>query len=311
MNEKMRSLKKRICKKQDIPLYFMAAPAVILMLLFNYAPMTGLVMAFKKYNVMKGIWGSEFIGLRNFEILFSSSDAFVIVRNTVVFNVVFIAFNVILAICLSLVLNELHSKLSAKLFQTVFILPHFLSWAVVAILVMAFLDRSNGLVNQIRNIMGLESLIDWYRRIEIWPPLLIFLNAWKHVGYQAVMYIAVISGISSEYYEAAVLDGATRFQQAKYITLPHLRTIISISLIMNIGSIFRGDFGLFYTVTQDSGALYPVTNVIDTYVYRGLLNNANIGVSTAVGLFQSLVGLIFILIANKIVSKIDPNSAMF
>ena len=160
-------------------------------------------------------------------------------------------------------------------------------------------------------MFGQEGLVDWYQKISIWPPLLVFINAWKGVGYQAVMYLAVISGISRDYYEAAMLDGASRLQQAVYITIPHLRFIIAVSLIMAMGGIFRGDFGLFYTVTKDSGTLYPVTNVIDTYIYRGLKNQVNLGMTTAAGLFQSVVGFVFVLLANRIVSKVDPDSAMF
>ncbi|HBA47730.1 MAG TPA: hypothetical protein DCZ91_08005 [Lachnospiraceae bacterium] len=172
-------------------------------------------------------------------------------------------------------------------------MPDFLSWAVVAIIVSAFLERSHGFVNSVLQMLGQEGLVDWYQKVSIWPPLLVFINAWKGVGYQAVMYLAVISGISSDYYEAAMLDGASRLQQAIYITIPHLRFIIAVSLIMAMGGIFRGDFGLFYTVTKDSGALLRVTNVIDTYIYRGLRNQVNLGMMTAAGLFQSVVGLVF------------------
>ena len=212
----------------------------------------------------------------------------------------------------ALILSEIRSKRSAKVFQTIYMMPFFLSWAVVAILVSAFLDRSNGFVNQILGSAAGESVrINWYQRPEIWPALLVFVNAWKGVGYQTVLYLAVISGISNDYYEAAVLDGATRFQQAKYITIPHLRTIIGISLIMSMGNIFRGDFGLFYNVTLDSGALYSVTDVIDTYIYRGLQSMGNLGMNAAAGFYQSVVGLVMVVVSNKVISKIDPESAMF
>ena len=263
--------RKRLLQREDIPLYIMSFPAVISLIIFSYLPMGGLVMAFQNFNVTKGFAGSDFVGLKNFEFLFSSSDAFIITRNTVLYNLAFIAVNLFLSVAVALILSEIRSKRSAKVFQTIYMMPFFLSWAVVAILVSAFLDRSNGFVNQILGSAAGESVrINWYQRPEIWPALLVFVNAWKGVGYQTVLYLAVISGISNDYYEAAVLDGATRFQQAKYITIPHLRTIIGISLIMSMGNIFRGDFGLFYNVTLDSGALYSVTDVIDTYIYRGL-----------------------------------------
>ena len=234
-----------------------------------------------------------------------------IIRISVLYNIAFIFLNMIIAVILSLMLSSLRSKRGAKTFQTLYMMPYFLSWAVVAIIVTAFLEKSNGFVNYFLQQLGQEGAVDWYQRISIWPPLLVFINAWKGVGYQAVMYLAVISGISSDYYEAAMLDGASRFQQAVYITIPHLRFIIAVSLIMAMGGIFRGDFGLFYTVTKDSGPLYPVTNVIDTYIYRGLRNQVNIGMTTAAGLFQSVVGLVFVLLANRIVSRVDPDSAMF
>ena len=303
--------KRRLLRRTDIPLYIMAAPAVIVLLVFCYLPMAGLIMAFQDYNVVKGILGSELVGLKNFEFLFSTTDAFVITRNTVLYNLAFIVVNLILSVALALMLSELRSRRMAKTFQTIYMVPYFLSWAVVAILVSAFLDRANGFVNQMIRSGGGDGLINWYQRPEIWPFLLVFVNAWKGIGYQTVLYLAVISGISGDYYEAATLDGASRFQQARYITTPHLRYIISISLIMSMGSIFRGDFGLFYNVTNNSGALYPVTDVIDTYIYRGLMSMSNIGMSTAAGMYQSVVGFVLVLAANKVVTKIDPDSAMF
>nr|WP_300776423.1 ABC transporter permease subunit [uncultured Acetatifactor sp.] len=308
--KKLKSMTRRF-KGEDIPLYIMALPGVALLILFSYLPMGGLVLAFKKYNVQKGIFGSPFNGFDNFKFLFATSDAFIITRNTVLYNIVFIFLNMVIAVILSLMLSSLRSGRLAKAFQTIYMMPYFLSWAVVAIIAAAFLERSNGYVNHILQMFGQEGLVDWYQKISIWPPLLVFINAWKGVGYQAVMYLAVISGISSDYYEAAMLDGASRLQQAVYITIPHLRFIIAVSLIMAMGGIFRGDFGLFYTVTKDSGTLYPVTNVIDTYIYRGLKNQVNLGMTTAAGLFQSVVGFVFVLLANRIVSKVDPDSAMF
>ena len=191
-------------------------------------------------------------------------------------------------------------------------LQYFLQWAVVAIIANAFLDRTNGFINQVvSSASGTKSLVDWYQRPEIWPWLLVLVNAWKNVGYQTVLYLAVISGIPQSYYEAAMLDGASKWQQIRYITIPQLRFVMAISLITSMASIFRGDFGLFYTVPNNSGPLYPVTDVIDTYIYRALLTNGNTGMSTAAGLYQSLVGFILVLIVNKIVSKIDADCAMF
>ena len=303
--------KVRLFRKKDIPLYIMALPTILWLIMFCYLPMSGLVLAFEKYNVKDGIFGSQFVGLKNFEYLFTTTDAFIITRNTVLYNVVFIALNLLLSVLIALLLNEIRSKRVGKTYQTIYMMPYFLSWAVVSILLTAFLDYNNGFVNKILQLMGESGKTDWYKVKKIWPFLLVFINAWKNVGYQAVLFIAVISGIPNDYYEAAVLDGATRFQQALYITIPHLRMIIAITLIMSVGNIFRGDFGLFYTVTKNTGALYSVTDVIDTYIYRGLTNSGNVGMTAAAGLYQSVVGFVAIMVANRVVTKVDPDSAMF
>jgi putative aldouronate transport system permease protein len=297
--------------KEDSALYFMALPTLIYLLIFCYLPMCGLIMAFQDLNITKGIFKSPLIGFKNFKFLFSTSDAWIITRNTVCYNLVFIVVNLFISVSLALMLSSLRSGRYAKTVQTIYMMPYFLSYAVVAIVVNAFLDRDDGLVNSILKLLGEPGKTNWYHQIKLWPPLLVFVNAWKHVGYQTVLYLAVISGISVDYYEAAVLDGATKFQQARYITIPHLRYIVGISLILSMSSIFRGDFGLFYNVTMNSGKIYSVTDVIDTYIYRALTYLNNVGMSTAAGLYQSLVGFVLVLVVNRIVNKIDPDSAMF
>ena len=303
--------KRRFFRKEDWPLYVMALPTIIFLLMFCYAPMFGLVMAFQDFKVDKGFFGSQFVGLKNFEFLFSSTDAWVITRNTVCYNLVFIVVNTSLAILMSLMLSELHSGRLAKTLQTVYMLPYFLAWTVVAIVLSGFLDRGYGLVNKIIQAVGGKGKTDWYKERELWPWLFVALNAWKGVGYSTVLYLAVISGISNDYYEAAVLDGASKLQQARYITIPHLRTVMCITLIMSLGGIFRGDFGLFYSVTKDSGRLYPVSDVIDTYIYRSLTTMSNAGMTAAAGFYQSVVGFITLITANWVVTKIDSDSAMF
>lgn len=303
--------KKHFIEKDDRALYVMALPTVIFLIIFAYMPMIGLVMAFQDYNVNLGMFGSKFVGFANFKYLFTTTDAWIITRNTVCYNVVFMVVNNCLAMAMAMLLSELTARRYAKVLQTVYMLPYFLSWTVVAIVVSAFLDRDKGLVNQIIKAMGGSGKTNWYQQKALWPLLLVGINAWKGVGYGTVLYLAVISGISHDFYEAAVLDGATKLQQAWYITLPQLRMVLCISIILAMGSIFRADFGLFYSVTQDSGRIYAVTDVIDTYIYRGLTKLANVGMSTAAGMYQSVVGLIMVLIANKVVTKIDPDSAMF
>ena len=303
--------KKHFIEKDDRALYVMALPTIISLIIFAYMPMIGLVMAFQDYNVNLGMFGSKFVGFANFKYLFTTTDAWIITRNTVCYNVVFMVVNNCLAMAMAMLLSELTARRYAKVLQTVYMLPYFLSWTVVAIVVTAFLDRDKGLVNQIIKAMGGTGKTNWYQQKALWPFLLVGINAWKGVGYGTVLYLAVISGISHDFYEAAVLDGATKLQQAWYITLPQLRMVLCISIILAMGSIFRADFGLFYSVTLDSGRIYAVTDVIDTYIYRGLTKLANVGMSTAAGMYQSVVGLIMVLIANKVVTKIDPDSAMF
>ncbi|NMA08878.1 MAG: sugar ABC transporter permease [Clostridiales bacterium] len=295
----------------DIPLYLMALPGLLCLLIFSYLPMIGLVMAFQKLDLRKGIFTSPWVGLDNFKFLFYSTDAWVITRNTVCYNAVFIVLNMFLAVLLALLLSELISRKLAKTLQTIFIMPHFLSWPVVAIIAFAFLSANNGFLNKIVAFFGGPERTNWYMEVKPWPLILVVVTMWKGVGYSAIVYLAAISGISQEYYEAAMLDGASKVQQARYITIPHLKTMMTILLIMAIGGIFRGDFGLFYTVPRNTGTLYPVTNIIDTYVYNAMAVLSNYGMATAAGLYQSVVGCILIFISNKIVSRIEPDNALF
>ena len=295
----------------DIPLYIMAAPALLSTIIFHYLPMIGLVMAFQKLDLRKGVFSSPFVGLKNFEFMFKTTDAWVITRNTVCYNAVWIVLNMCASVLLAMLLSELLSRKLAKTLQTIIMMPHFLSYPVIAIVAMAFLNSNYGILNKIVHFFGGPARTNWYMKIEPWPFILTFFNMWKGVGYSAIVYLAAISGISQELYEAATLDGASKVQQARYITLPSLRTMMSILLIMSIGGMFRGDFGLFYNVTQDTGKLYPVTNIIDTYVYNAMSQLSDYGMATAAGLYQSVVGCILIILANKIVAKIEPENSLF
>jgi len=311
--EKVRTLSKALGKdlKRNWILYLMSLPSIALLIIFNYIPMMGQLLAFKKFTVKGGIFGSPWNGIQNFKFLFTTTDAWIITRNTVAYNVVFIALTYVCAIALAIALSELRSKRAAKVFQTIFIMPHFLSIAIVAIIVYAFLGTTNGFVNVVRRFFGAEKNINWYYNVPFWPPLLVFIHLWKGVGYQAVVFLASISGISAEYYEAAMLDGASKMQQIRYITLPHLRSITTILLILAVGSIFNGDFGLFYTVTQNTGQLYPVTQVIDTYVYNALINLNDFGRSSAAAFYQSIVGFSLVMLSNAVVRKLDPDNSLF
>ncbi|GGI96811.1 ABC transporter permease [Paenibacillus hunanensis] len=290
-------------------LFVMALPALILLVLFNYMPMFGVILAFKNYNFYDGILGSPWVGFDNFKYLFKG-DAWLITRNTLLYNLVFIVIGLILSVALAIILDEIRSRFLSKTYQTILIMPYFLSWTIVALIFYAFLSADKGIVNQLLSYMGFHP-INFYTDMTYWPYILIFVFFWKSVGYNSIIYLASVTGISPDYYEAATIDGANKWQQIRYITLPCLRPIIIIMTILSIGKIFYADFGLFYQVTYNSGALYPVTQVIDTYVYNGLVTMGNYGMTAAAGLYQSFVGFVLVILTNWIVKKVDRDSALF
>ena len=291
-------------------LYIMSAPAIFLLFIFHYLPMFGIVIAFQDYRAGNGFFGSEWCGLENFRYLFKTQDAWTITRNTVGYNVIFILLNTTVSILIAIVISMINSRRTAKILQSIYIMPYFLSYAIIGIIVMAFIGRNNGFITRMISGDAIRKY-DFYYHTGPWPYILTFVNMWKKVGYSAVVYLAAISGISPELYEAAMLDGATKQQQVRYITLPQIKPIVVILLIMAIGNIFRGDFGLFYNVPQDAGALYPVTDVLDTYIYRVMKTTNHPGMVAAAGLYQSVVNLILVLGANAVVRKIEPDNAMF
>lgn len=302
--------------KANKELLMLSLPGAIWFLLFAYLPMFGVVVSFKKFRIasgggfIKSLIESEWVGFENFKFLFASPDTFRVFFNTVVYNVIFIILGIVLPILVALMLNELRNKGMAKIYQSAMFLPYFLSWVVVSYCLYAFLNPEKGLVNSIITSMGGDP-VSWYTEKKYWPFIIIFMSQWKGIGYNTVVYLASICGIDRTYYEAAVLDGASKKQQIKYITVPLLKPVITILLIMSIGRIFSADFGLFYQIPKNSGALFDVTNVLDTYIFRALRTNGEIGMSSAAALFQSTVGFILIMISNKIVSKVDSENALF
>ncbi len=295
-------------------LLFLTLPGTVWFLIFAYLPMFGVLIAFKNWRVhggfLESLIKSDWVWFDNFKFLFSSSDAWLITRNTILYNLVFIVLGIVLPVTLAILLKELHSKRLSKYFQTSMFLPYFLSWVVVSYCLYAFLSPDKGYVNNIRQNLGMDS-ISWYTEPKYWPFIIIFMSQWKGIGYGTVVYLASICGIDKSYYEAALVDGASKWQQIKSITIPLLKPVIIIMFINAVGGMFRSDFGLFFQLPKDSGALYSVTNVIDTYVYRGLMNLGNIGMSSAAGLYQSIVGLVLILVTNGIVRKVDNENAFF
>lgn len=296
--------------KANKELLLLSLPGGIWFLIFAYLPMFGILIAFQEYrpekNFLLSVLHSKFVGFKNFEFLFKSGDMWIIFSNTIGYNLLFIILGIVLPITVAMLLNELRNHGAVKVYQSMMFLPYFLSWVVVSYCLYAFLDPSKGLVN---NILGKN--ISWYTEKDYWPFIIIFMSQWKGVGYNTVVYLASICGIDQTFYEAAMLDGATKWQQVKYITVPLLRPVITILFIMSVGGIIRSDFGLFYQLPRDSGPLYPVTNVLDTYIYRALMQSSEIGMSSAAAFFQSVVGFALIMIANKVAAKIDNENTLF
>ncbi|MDL2302161.1 ABC transporter permease subunit [Lachnospiraceae bacterium OttesenSCG-928-D06] len=297
--------------KRFLPLYLMFLPGALYLIINNYIPMAGLVVAFKKYNVKAGIWQSAWNGLENFKFLFVTNDAWVITRNTILYNVAFIIINTVVGITFAIFICDTLSKKMKKIYQSAVLFPYLMSSVIVGYIVFAFFSHSTGIVNNtILPALGLDG-INWYSESKYWPYILVFVNTWKSVGYGCLIYISTINGIDGSMYEAAMLDGASKWKQIKYITLPSLLPTVITLTLMNIGRIFYSDFGLFYQVPRNSGMLYSTTNVIDTYVYRGLMEQSNVGMSAAAGFYQSVVGFILVVLANYVVSKISKENALF
>ncbi|WP_103994263.1 sugar ABC transporter permease [Paenibacillus sp. UNC499MF] len=290
-------------------------PGAIWFIIFAYLPMFGTIVAFKDFRIhpdgfFASVFNSEWVGLKNFEFLFSTNDAYIITRNTILYNLALIFLGLVCAVGFAIVMNELLNKRLTKVYQTAMFMPYFLSWVIISYFVLIFLNMEKGVFNQILAYFGADS-VNWYSEPKYWPYILIFMGIWKNIGYGSVVYLAAIAGIDRSYYEAAMIDGASKWQQIKYITLPQLKPLMIILTVLALGGIFRSDFGLFFQVTKNSGALYPVTDVIDTFVYRGLTVMGDTGMSTATGLYQSVVGLILVLTANYAVRKIEKEYAVF
>lgn len=297
--------------KRFWPLYLMFLPGAVYLFINCYIPMFGIQIAFRQYNARDGVFGSPWIGLDNFEFLFKNNDALIMTRNTLLYNLVFIVLGTVLAIAVAIILNEIRSKSAKQVYQTVILIPYLISMVIVSYLVFAFLSTSNGYVNNsVLKAFGIAS-IDWYNEPKYWPVILVIVQIWKTLGYNMILYYATICGIDHTLYEAAVVDGANRWQQIWNITLPSLKSTIIILTLMALGGIFRSDFGLFYQVPQNSGPLINVTQTIDTYVYRGLMQTNNIGMSSAAGVYQSVVGFILVVTANFVVRKLDSESSLF
>lgn len=301
-------LKKRL--KRYFPLYLLALPAVIYLFIDSYIPMYGLSVAFKNYRYDKGIWDSPWVGLKNFEFLFKTKDVWLITRNTILYNMMFILLGTVCSITAAILLNEIRSKIAKKAYQTIILLPYLLSMVVISYIVYGFLSPDLGLANHLLETMGKER-VSWYSVPKYWPFILVFVRVWHGVGYKCIVYLASLVGIDRGYYEAAEIDGASAWQKITQITLPCLKPTIIIMVLLSLGRVFYSDFGLFYQVPLNSGPLYNVTTTIDTYVYRGLTQTPNISMAAAAGFYQSVMGFILVLAANAFTNRFNRQSSLF
>ncbi|EMS73601.1 ABC transporter permease [Ruminiclostridium cellobioparum] len=291
-------------------LWLMALPGIAIVFVFNYLPMFGVILAFKDYKIADGILGSKWVGFDNFKYLFSTRDAWNITYNTLFLNSLFILTGTVGGILIALLVNEVNNKWLVKFYQSAMFLPYFISWVIVSYFVYSLLSYDMGMINSILSSFGMEP-VQWYNEPQLWPAILTIVNLWKGVGYGSVIYLAGIMGIDGELYEAATIDGASKFQQVTRITLPLLSPLIITLTLMSIGRIFFADFGLFYNVTLDNGGLYSTTNVIDTYVFRALKFSGDVGMASAAGFYQAFVGFLLVLASNLFVRKINPERALF
>ncbi|MFV0504187.1 MAG: ABC transporter permease [Lachnospirales bacterium] len=314
----MRKKKKVKAKwtRNDTELTMLAIPTTIWYILFSFLPVFGLIIAFKDYKITPGksfiynVFNSEWAGFKNFEFLIKSNDLYTILRNTLLYNFAFIILGMLLSVTLAIMISQLYSKRKSKVYQTMMFFPYFMSWVVVSYFLDAFLNQDHGFINSMLENMG-HAPVSWYMNANVWVFILTFMYLWKSTGYGMVIYLSSISGIDSTLYEAAVTDGATKWQQAKYITLPCLKPVIIMMFILNVGKIFYTDFGLFYQLSQGaSGSIFNTTATIDTYVFNALRSATPIGMTSAVTFFQSVSCCVMILFANWVVTKVDEDSAI-
>ena len=309
MQSEKKNLGRRI--RRHLPLYFMMLPGLAYIIINNYMPLAGLQLAFKKFKYSLGIWGSPWNGVKNFTYLFKTVDAWIIIRNTLGYNLIFILLGTLLAIVVAILLNEVQRKRLQQTYQTVILIPYLISYVIVSYIVYALLGESNGMINNsIMKALG-HNPVPWYTDPKYWPYIMTIVQLWKSFGYSSIIYFATILGIDKAYYEAAVVDGAGAWKQITGITLPMLKPVIITLTLLSIGRIFYSDFGLFYQVPMNTGLLYNATNTIDTYVYRGLLETNDIGRASAAGFIQSVLGFLLVLGTNAVVRSVEKEQALF
>lgn len=295
--------------RETVELTLLALPGIVLFFIFCYIPMFGVIIAFKKFNPNLGILASQWVGLRNFEFFFTSQDALRVLRNTVLYSTSFLLLDTLAGVTLAIMFYNLRSKVGLKIYNTIVILPRFMSMVIIAFIVYSLFSPSYGIINSTIQSLGGQP-VQWYNDAKYWPYILTITHIWQTVGMRSIIYYASLMGLDDGLLEAAALDGASRFQQIRHIMVPHLFSIIVIMTILGIGDLFSGDFGLFFQVPKDIGVLYPATDIINTYTYRAM-RNGSLEKSAAMGLFQSLSGLLLVVVTNAIVRKISPENSLF
>lgn len=297
--------------KRFLPLYLMMVPGLAYLVINNYIPLAGLQLAFKKFKYAEGIWNSPWVGMKNFAFLFKTKDAWILFRNTIGYNLVFLVINTVLAICVAIILNEVRYSAVRKVSQTLILIPYLLSYVIISYIVYALLGQSSGMINNgILKPLGIEP-VSWYTKAKYWPFILTFVQAWKAFGYNSIIYFATIIGFDKSLYEAAAVDGAGIWKRILSITLPLLKPTVITLTLMSIGRMFYSDFGLFFQIPMNAGMLQDATTTIDTYVYRGLMENNDIGRAAAAGFLQSVLGFLTVLAANTVVRRIESDHALF
>lgn len=297
--------------RRQLPYMFMCLPGLLYLLVNNYIPMSGIFIAFKNIDYSKGIFGSDWVGLDNFSYLFKTDAAFIMTRNTIVYNLVFMILSMVSGVAVGIMLSEIRGKVLSRMYQTIILLPYLLSWVIVAYIGYAFLSNDTGMVNNRLLALFGQDPVSWYSKAEAWPFILVFVSIWKGIGYSAIVYLSSIVGMDKSIYEAAVVDGAGKIKQIFKITLPLLKPTVIMLTMMSVGRMFYSDFGLFYQLPMNSGAIYSTTQTIDTYVYRGLMQLNDISMASAAGVYQSIVGFVLVMITNGLVRKFSAENALF
>lgn len=295
--------------KRNKILWLMLLPALLYVIIFSYIPMSGIVLAFKRYNYAGGIFGSPWVGWDNFRYMIIADKLWPLTRNTLLYNIAFIFFGVIFEVTCAIIFSEISKKWFKKIAQTATFLPYFISWVVVST-VMLNIFGDNGVVNHVLTSLGLEPF-NIYSQTKIWPIVMVIVRLWKQTGYGTVIYMAAIAGISQEMYEAAEIDGANMWKKIRCITIPSLKPTVIIMVLLGVSQIFRGDFGMFYQLVKNNQLLLETSDIIDTFVYRSLITSPDIGMSAAAGLYQSVLCFITICTFNFIIKKVDPDYTLF